>query len=39
LTKRELEMIQKFGNAYLGVSGGAGGANAVTKKKKDCVIM
>jgi hypothetical protein len=39
LSKRELEMIQKFGNAYLGVSGGAGGSNGADKKKKDCVIM
>ena len=39
LTKRELEMIQKFGNAYLGVSGGAGGNNGKDKKKKDCIIM
>jgi hypothetical protein len=39
LSKRELEMIQKFGNAYLGVSGGAGGATGMDKKKKDCVIM
>jgi hypothetical protein len=39
LTKRELEMIQKFGNAYLGVSGGAGGAGPAAKSKKDCVIM
>jgi hypothetical protein len=39
LTKREMEMIQKFGNAYLGVSGGAGGASGIAKKKKDCVIM
>jgi len=35
LGKRELEMIQKFGNAYLGVSGGAAGKG----KNKDCVIM
>jgi hypothetical protein len=34
LTKQELAMIQKFGNAYMGTSGGAGG-----KDKKDCVIM
>ncbi|KAK7326154.1 hypothetical protein VNO80_33229 [Phaseolus coccineus] len=39
LTKREMEMIQKFGNAYLGVSGGAAGSNTEAKKKKDCVIM
>jgi hypothetical protein len=36
LGKAELAMIQKFGNAYLGVSGGADGAKG---DKKDCIIM
>lgn len=43
LTKRQLEMIEKFGNSYLGIGGagggGQGGQAPGMKKKKDCVIM
>jgi hypothetical protein len=40
LSKRQLEMIQKFGNSYLGIGGPGGGETAPgMKKKKDCVIM
>lgn len=42
LTKRQLEMIQKFGNSYLGINVPGQAANQVApgmKKKKDCIIM
>jgi hypothetical protein len=37
LTRQQRDMIQNFGNAYLGTGGGGGGPSQ--KKKKDCVIM